>query len=63
VGGGDAFVAGFLYGYLSTDSVEQALLWGAATAACKYSIPGDMPVINRDEIAAVISGSSGSLRR
>jgi 2-dehydro-3-deoxygluconokinase len=58
LGSGDAFAAGFLYGYLTTAEQEQrlaqALRWGAATAAFKYSIPGDIPVIDRVEIEKLI---------
>jgi len=58
LGGGDAFAAGFLYGYLTTTEREQrlalALRWGAATAAFKYSIPGDIPMIDRAEIERLI---------
>ena len=35
VGGGDAFVSGFLYGYLTHDTVAEGLLWGTAAAAHK----------------------------
>lgn len=35
LGGGDAFVAGFLYGYLTALNIQDALLWGTASAAYK----------------------------
>jgi 2-dehydro-3-deoxygluconokinase len=64
VGGGDAFVAGFLFGYLRGYSIRQALQWGTAAAAYKYSIPGDMPIFTRREITELIeSGYHDSLRR
>jgi 2-dehydro-3-deoxygluconokinase len=58
IGGGDAFTAGFLYGYLTTDDLPTALQWGSATAAMKYTLPGDMPLINRNAIAALIKNSA-----
>lgn len=69
IGGGDAFAAGFLYAYLTTvqpdTRLPQALAWGAAMAALKYSVPGDAPIIERQEVEALLAqGSSGArLRR
>lgn len=58
LGGGDAFIAGFLYRYLTNDTAEdrlaQALRWGTAAAAFKYSLPGDIPVFDRSEIEALV---------
>jgi 2-dehydro-3-deoxygluconokinase len=69
LGGGDAFAAGFLYAYLSAldqpDRLAQALRWGAASAALKYTIPGDAPLIDREEVEALLrqDGPSTSLQR
>ena len=67
LGGGDAFTAGFLYGYLSATSEQlpTALRWGAATAAIKYTIPGDMPLIEKSEVETLIAsdGLGHSLSR
>ncbi len=65
LGGGDAFSAGFLAHYLeSQGDVESSLRWGAATSALKYSIPGDLPLVTRAEVAALVGGGSAeSLRR
>jgi 2-dehydro-3-deoxygluconokinase len=64
IGGGDAFSAGFLYGYLSEQDdpsrLATALRWGAAAAALKYGIRGDFPVITRSEIEALIEGATGT---
>lgn len=68
LGGGDAFAAGLLYGYLTASAqsgwLPNALKWGAAVAAFKYSIPGDMPFINRAEVEALVnsSGATGLVR-
>ncbi len=63
LGGGDAFAAGFLYGYLNTSDegsrLATALQWGAATAALKYTIPGDAPLVERHEVEALLRGSNG----
>ena len=65
LGGGDAFAAGFLYCYLTNVEAEarlaQALLWGVAMAALKYTIPGDIPCVSRAEVESLIQqGTHGS---
>ncbi len=59
LGGGDAFAAGFLYRYLTDTQPDtrlaQALQWGAAAAALKYSIVGDIPLIDRHEVETLIA--------
>lgn len=54
VGGGDAFSAGFLYGWLSADGTEprlpRALRYGAAVAALKYTVLGDLPLVDAAEV-------------
>ena len=62
IGGGDAFGAGFLYGYLNekgTDRIAMALRWGAACAALKYSIPGDMPLFEYAEALTLVEQGAG----
>lgn len=60
LGGGDAFNAGFLYGWLhfppGPDKLERCLDWGVAAASLKYATPGDMAVLDRDEIVALLEG-------
>lgn len=68
IGGGDAFAAGLLYGFLAgndhkTFQVERlglALRWGAAVAALKYSTPGDLPVISQAEAARLVASDSSN---
>ncbi|MFN8458284.1 MAG: sugar kinase [Anaerolineae bacterium] len=54
LGTGDAFTAGFLYRLLTVSKPEQrlaqALRWGAAMAALKHSVPGDIPFVSRAEV-------------
>ncbi len=56
LGGGDAFSAGFLYGYLATQDLAIALRWGNATAALKYTIPSEFPLIVRHEVEQLVQG-------
>ena len=55
IGGGDAFNAGFLCSYLQDGMTEAALKWGAASAALKYTLPGDFPLIRRVEVERLIA--------
>ena len=60
IGAGDAFTAGVLYRYLcreSEDWLVDALRWGAAAAAMKYTIPGDMALFEKGEVAALVESS------
>lgn len=64
IGGGDAFVAGYLYGHLNGGSLADALRWGAACAAWKYTVPGDMPLLDREPIRRLVEDGRGQgLRR
>jgi len=65
LGGGDAFSAGALYGYLTheTESAEtrlqEALRWGTAMAAIKYTILGDIPIVDKAEVQRLLETSDG----
>lgn len=62
LGSGDAFDAGFLYGYFRS-GVAEALKYGNALAAFKYSIPGDMVFVTKDELEQILEGQSSSIKR
>ncbi len=49
IGAGDAFDAGFLYGYLSGD-FQKGIRYGEAMSALKFSIPGDFLIVSKKEI-------------
>ena len=64
IGAGDSFTAGVLFRYLQRDGgdwLPDALRWGAAAAAIKYTIPGDMGLFELKEVAALVA--SGRLPR
>lgn len=65
LGGGDAFAAGFLAGYLENhDQLSRAVQLGAAASALKHTMPGDFLCATRAEIeAAMITTDSGILQR
>ncbi len=59
IGGGDAFSAGFLYSYLTHNDVLTALKWGVSMSAHKYTIHGDLPLVDYDEVASLVEGEAG----
>lgn len=65
LGGGDAFSAGFLHSWLGCEEITEALKWATTVATFKYSIPGDIPWIERREIERALQtrDSSRDVRR
>ncbi len=59
IGGGDAFAAGFLYAWLRRGDLALALKWGAAMSSLKYTIPGDLPLVDKAAVAALVAGGAG----
>jgi 2-dehydro-3-deoxygluconokinase len=60
VGAGDAFTAGFLYGWLKLKDVEKGVQYGNAFAALKHTLPGDFNWSTIEEVEALLKG--GGLR-
>jgi len=58
LGGGDAFSAGFLSAWLDNPDLDRSLCWAIAAARLKYSIPGDLPLINRAEVERLVGGDA-----
>jgi 2-dehydro-3-deoxygluconokinase len=63
VGTGDAFVGGFLSQYLLDEPLANSLEYGAATAALKRTIPGDLAVVSPEEIEGIIRGEGSEISR
>jgi 2-dehydro-3-deoxygluconokinase len=63
VGTGDAFVGGFLAEYHAGGTVREALEYGAATAALKRTIPGDIAMVTPAEVRDVIEGEDAGIDR
>jgi 2-dehydro-3-deoxygluconokinase len=62
LGAGDAFDAGFLYGYI-TESLHKGLAYGNAMAVLKMTLPQNIPLIRLEEVDRLIAGDTKSLLR
>jgi 2-dehydro-3-deoxygluconokinase len=64
IGGGDAFVAGLLYGLDRYASDQEALDFAVAASVLKHSVEGDANLVTVAEVETVMHGdSSGKLSR
>lgn len=63
IGTGDAFVGAFLARRIAGDDLGRALEYGAATAALKRTIPGDIAVVSREEVDRVIDAEGRGISR
>jgi 2-dehydro-3-deoxygluconokinase len=64
VGAGDTFVAGLIFGLLSLPDDWSALEFAAAASCLMHSIPGDLPLIRREEVERLAGGAvSGRVQR
>ena len=63
IGAGDAFDAGLLYALLEGKSLAEALVYGNAVAALKLTIPGDIALINRQELETFLRQQSSDVVR
>lgn len=64
IGGGDAFMAGYIYGQLTGLPEAEALHFATAASALKHSIEGDINLVSVPEVQEIVSGNvSGKLSR
>ncbi len=64
IGGGDAFMAGLIYGLITYQNDQQALDFAVAASALKHTIEGDANLVTVAEVEPVMHGdSSGRLSR
>lgn len=62
LGAGDALAAGVIHGLLTGD-LEKAVNYGAALAALKHTVPGDLPCFTPEDVETVLRGDSLRIRR
>ena len=64
IGGGDAFVAGLIYGMIHYKDDQRALDFGVAASVLKHSIEDDVNLATVDEVETLLGGdTSGRLVR
>ncbi len=64
IGGGDAFVAGFIYGKIIYKDDTKALSFAVAASALKHTIEGDVNLSTVAEVEQVMAGDiSGRIKR
>jgi 2-dehydro-3-deoxygluconokinase len=64
VGGGDAFGAGLIYGFMQGLDNSTTLEFATAAGCLKHSIEGDFNMVSVDEVKALANGSgSGRIQR
>jgi 2-dehydro-3-deoxygluconokinase len=63
VGAGDAFTAGFLYGWLKLNDVEKGIQYGNAFAALKHTLPGDFNWSTIEEVETLLKGAGLRISR
>ncbi|MHC3436894.1 bifunctional 2-dehydro-3-deoxygluconokinase/2-dehydro-3-deoxygalactonokinase [Natrialbaceae archaeon A-gly3] len=63
IGTGDAFAGAFLARRLAGDDVSQALEYASATASLKRTIPGDIALVTKAEVEAVVEERNEEISR
>lgn len=64
VGGGDAYMAGLIYGILTQKSDAATVDFATAASSLKHSIEGDVNLVTVEEVAALVKGENvGKLLR
>jgi 2-dehydro-3-deoxygluconokinase len=64
IGGGDAFMAGFIHGALHYPDLSDALAFATAASALKHTIEGDFNLVSAAEVEQVMRGDvTGRLLR
>ncbi|MBC6700196.1 sugar kinase [Hymenobacter puniceus] len=58
IGGGDAFLAGFIYGRQHYATAPEALAFATAASALKHTIHGDVNLVTVAEVEQVMAGRS-----
>jgi len=63
VGGGDSFVSGLAYGFLSGQGAQAAVEYGAAHGALAMTTPGDTSMATLKEVEALVKGAGARVQR
>ncbi|MBL9203329.1 MAG: sugar kinase [Opitutaceae bacterium] len=63
VGGGDGYAAGFFYGLLNGDTLQEAVNLGWAHGALLTTFPGDTSMATLEQVRALAQGGSARIQR
>lgn len=63
VGGGDSFVSGLIYGFLTNKSPELSVQYGAAHGALAMTTPGDTSMASLSEVEKIVFGGGARIKR
>jgi 2-dehydro-3-deoxygluconokinase len=63
IGGGDGFAAGFIYGLLTGESVDEAVRLGWSHGALLTTFPGDTTMATIEQVRAFARGGSARVQR
>ncbi len=63
VGGGDSFVAGFIYGLLTDLNLKSCVDYGTAHGALAMTTPGDTSMVTLAEVTRLVDGGSARVQR
>ncbi len=63
IGVGDSMAAGFLAGLLKTQDYKQAAEWASLAGALKYSVTGDMALLEEKELRHLLETGTQGIRR
>lgn len=61
VGGGDSFSGGVICGILDNKDFKDALEFGVAASALKYTIHGDFNLVSRAEVESLVEGNCNGI--
>jgi len=59
VGGGDAFAAGLIHGFLNGWDAQRTVDFAAAASALKHTVPGDFNAVSEAEVIELMEGGPG----
>lgn len=60
IGAGDAFATGVIYSLMEGKSLPDALRYGAALAAIKLTMPGDIPLVSARQVEELLATAGAS---
>ena len=63
IGGGDSFVSGLIYGFLSDKPPEIAVKYGAVHGALAMTTPGDTSMASLSEVEKIVFGGGARISR